>query len=155
MGYAVLIHVVVSAQHHYEFLSDWRRHQMALAAAAGSRPALTALPMDVVRAPSLPAPPMPRLPASSAPSLSDPGQLSADLEAAIAAVMRGVDYPQPPAPVAAPEVGLDRPDPAPKDSVSGPDASCMPSRLENALGSGLYRLPSDAQLLSFASCVAA
>jgi len=154
MGYAVLNCVSVSAQHHYEFLSDWRRHQMALAAAAGSRPALTALPMDAVRAPSLPAPPMPRLPASSAPSLSDPGQLSADLEAAIAAVMRDVDSPQP-APVTAPKVGLDRPDPAFEDSVSCPDASCFPSRLENALGSGLYRLPSDAQLLSFASCIAA
>ena len=149
------MHGPVSAQHHYEFLSDWRRHQMALAAAAGSRPALTALPLDAVRAPSLPAPPMSRLPASSAPSLSDPGQLSADLEAAIAAVMRDGDSPQPPASVAAPKLGPDRPDSAPEDSVSGPDASCLPSRLENALGSGLYRLPSDAQLLSFASCIAA
>ena len=128
---------------------------MTLAAAAGTRPALTALPMDAVRAPSLPAPPMPRLPASSAPSLSDPGQLIADLEAAIAAVLRDGDSPQPPAAAPGSKDGLGRPDPAPEDSVDGSAASCLPSRLEGALGSGLYRLPSDAQLLSFASCIAA
>ena len=143
-----------AVQHHYEFLSDWRRHQMALAAAAGSRPALTALPVDVVRAPSL-LPPMPRLPASSAPSLGDDSGQTADLEAAIAAVLRAGNPPQQPGGATDVHTGVRPPDPAPQASADGLDASCLPGRLEGALGSGLYRLPSDAQLLSFASCIAA
>ena len=144
-----------SAQHHYEFLSDWRRHQLALAAAAGSQPPLNALPLDAARAPSL-MPQMPRLPATSAPSLSDPGQLTVDLEAAIAAVLRGADTPQPPSGATdGQNNGADRHDTAGGESTDGSNVSCLTGSLETALGSGLYRLPSDAQLLSFASCIAA
>ena len=138
-------------QRHYEFLSDYRRHQMALQQAAGVRPALTALPLDAVRAPSL-LPPMPRLPSTSASSQGDPEQLTSQLEAAIAAVLQGsTDVPV--------HGGLTEPQHAVEMKVEGcndrSDESCNTGRLDNTLGSGLYRLPSDAQLLSFASCIAA
>ena len=137
-------------QRHYEFLSDYRRHQMAQQQAAGVRPALTALPLDAVRSPSL-APPMPRLPSTSAPSQGDPEQLTSHLDAAIAAVLQGTDVP-----VCG---GLTEPQSAAEVTTQSgddrSDESCITGRLEGALGSGLYRLPSNAQLLSFASCIAA
>ena len=134
-------------QRHYEFLSDYRRHQMVQQQAAGVRPALAALPLDAVRSPSL-APPMPRLPSTSAASAGEPEQLTSQLEAAIAAILQG-------AADVSTDVGSTEPDPAAEVETERSDQVCITGRLEGALGSGLYRLPSDAQLLSFASCIAA
>jgi hypothetical protein len=95
---------------------------------------------------------MPRLPSTSAPSHGDSEQLTSQLEAAIAAVLQGTADLSDQGGLAEPRRAAEV---TAENSDDRSDESCMTGRLEGALGSGLYRLPSNAQLLSFASCVAA